>query len=377
MNLAGRVVMRARRNRNPNPVRIRNHAPRMDQFGRTMVNGAHPDVRLLTDYLAGRQDPRQPAPRLSEIAMFSARRSGQRPFNIAEGARMAMHSTSDFPRILEGSIGNAVARRLEQTVPALLRASHLIHASTYHQGSLLGLSASGIPQEIAETGEIKHVTIDETGELKPVPRDFGSMFRISQKAIVNDDLDSLEQISEKMVAGANERLRRVLLEPLLVNAGAGHVMSDGKPVFHADHGNLAGAGSALTLDSLSEARIALRSQRGPQGEHYGCEPWALVVPPQLETRAQQIVAEITAATVSEVNPFSGKLEVIVEAGLTNPAAADPSKHDGLAHAFLEGHNAPSVESRDGWNTLGLDFRLVWALDACFVSWASWYRNPGA
>jgi len=329
----------------------------------------------------GRMLPGQPEVKLSDIAMQCARNAGHRPRNVAEGVRMAMHSTSDFPRILEGSIANAVARRMEQLQPALLRASHLIQAATYHQGSLLGLSASGIPREINETGEIGHVTIDETGELKPTPRDFGAMFRISQKAIVNDDLGMFEQITEKMVQGSNERLRRILLEPLLANAGVGHVMSDGKPVFHADHRNLASNGGALSLDTLTEARVALRSQRGTQGEYYAYEPWALVVPPQLETRAQQIVAEITAATIAEVNPFSGKLEVIVEAGLTDPRAwyliADPSKHDGLAHAFLEGRNAPDVESREGWNTLGIDFRLVWALDAKFVNCASWFKNPGA
>lgn len=319
--------------------------------------------------------------RLSDIAMQCARAAGHNPLSVAEGVRMAMHSTSDFPRILEGSIANAVARRMEQVQPALLSASHLIQANGYHAGALLGLSASGIPQEIGETGEIKHVTIDEIGEAKPVPRDFGSMFTISQKAIINDDLGLFDQIASRMVAGSTERLRRVLLEPLLANGGLGHQMNDGLPVFHADHRNLAGTRAALSIASLSEARIALRSQRGSQGELYGYEPYALIVPPQLETLAQQIVAQITAATVSEVNPFAGKLEIIVEAGLTDPAAwyliADPSKHDGHAHAFLEGRNAPDVQSKEGWHTLGLEFRLVWALDARFVSYSSWFKNPGA
>lgn len=340
-------------------------------------------VVMLTERIlnGGRATSADDTARLSDIAMQCARAAGHRPMNLAEGVRMAMHSTSDFPRILEGALGNAVARRMEQIQPGLLRASHLIQASDYHSGHLLGLSASGIPQEIGETGEIKHVTIDEIGELKPVPRDFGAMFAISHKAIINDDLGLFDQIAHKMVSGSTERQRRVLLEPLLANGGAGHAMNDGLPVFHADHRNLAPAGAELSIESLSEARVALRSQRGTQGELYGYEPFALVVPPQLETRAQQIVAEITAASVSEVNPFSGKLEIIVEAGLTDPAAwyliADPSKHDGLAHAYLEGRNTPDVQSREGWNTLGLEFRLVWALDARFVSYSSWFKNPGA
>ncbi|MFA5539008.1 MAG: peptidase U35, partial [Gemmobacter sp.] len=92
--------------------------------------------------------------------------------------------------------------------------------------------------------------------------DFGAMFTLSNKAIYNDDLGMFDQIGKKMVAGATERFRRVLLEPVLANGGLGHTMRDGKAVFHADHGNLAAAGAVLDVTSLSAARLALRSQRG-------------------------------------------------------------------------------------------------------------------
>lgn len=319
--------------------------------------------------------------KLSDIAMQCARAAGHRPMSLSEGVRMAMHSTSDFPTILAGSLGNAVARRLEQVPPALLRAAHRVDANDYRDSHLLSLSASGIPQEVNETGEIKHVTIDDTGELKPTPRDFGAIFSISNKAIVNDDLGLFNQIAQKMVAGAIERQRRVLLEALLANGGAGNLMKDGRPVFHADHRNLATNGTTLTVAALSDARLALRMQRGTQGELYNFEPFALVVPPRLETAAQQLVAQLTAASVSEVNPFSNTLEVIVEAGLTDPNAwyliADPSKHDGLAYAYLDGQSAPDVRTKEGWDRLGMEFRLVWPLDARFVSYSSWFKNPGA
>lgn len=190
-----------------------------------------------------------------------------------------------------------------------------------------------------------------------------------------------EEIGRKMVAGATERFRHVLLEPVLANAGLGHPMRDGKTVFHADHGNLAPAGAALSVTSLSAARLALRSQRGASGEYYAIEPWALVVPPQLETVAQQVLAEINATKTADVNPFSGALELIVEVGLTSPTAwyliGNPARADGLAYSFLDGQAGPRVESKPGWETLGTEFRLVWALDARFVSYASWFRNPGA
>lgn len=318
--------------------------------------------------------------KLSDIAMQCARAAGHRPMSISEGVRMAMHSNSDFPTIVAGSLGNAVARRLEQMPPALLRAAHQVNASDYRDAYLLGLSASGMPQEVAETGEIKRVTIDDTGEMKPTPRDFAAIFGISNKAIINDDLGLFNQVAEKMVAGAIERQRRVLLEALLDNGGAGNLMKDGRPVFHADHRNLAETGTALSIESLSAARLALRTQRGSQGELYSFEPYALVVHPYLETAALMYVAQITAASVGDVNPFSQKLEVIVEPGLTDPFAwyliADPSRHDGLAYAFLDGQSAPDVRSKESWDRLGMEFRLVWPLDARFVSHSSWYKNPG-
>lgn len=318
---------------------------------------------------------------LGELVMTAEHLAGRRHPNMQEAVRMATHSSSDFPLVLENALGKSIGRRMEQTYPALARAAHELPAIDYRTGNLLRLSASGMPEEIGERGEIKYVTIDERGEAKPAPRDFGAMFALSQKAIVNDDLGMLSQINQQMASGAIERLRRVLLAPLLAGGGLGHTMADSKTVFHADHGNLAASGATITVTSLSEARLSLRGQRGSQGEYYAIEPWALVVPPALETTAQMVLAEINATVTSDVNPFSGKLELIVEPGLTSQTAwymiGDPSKVDGLAYSFLDGQKTPKIESKPGWNTLGIEMRLVWALDARFVSYASWYQNPGA
>jgi|GEM_PF-2042323 len=345
-------------------------------------------ISAMSDGLQARMDRRHTptigrqyaSMKLGEMAMQCVRATGQRPMSMSDAVRMA-HTTSDFPLVLENALNKSIARRMEQVTPALARASHEIPAMDYRSGNLLDLSASGMPQEIGEAGEIKHVTIDERGEQKPMVRDFGSIFRLSNKAIVNDDLGMFDQIGVKMQQGATERFRSVLLEPLLANGGLGNTMADGQTVFHSTHGNLASTGAVLSLESLSAARLALRSQRGKQGEYYATEPWALVVSPALETIAQQVIAEINATKLSDVNPFSGTLEVIVEVGLTDPDAwyliGDPSKTDGLAHSFLDDLRTPRVETKPGWETLGTDFRLVWALDARFVSYASWFKNPGA
>jgi hypothetical protein len=253
----------------------------------------------------------------------------------------------------------------------------------YRTGRNLTLSATGMPDEVAEGGEIRSTTVEEKGEFLPTMRDFALAFPLSNKVMLNDStaVRALDRVADHVTAGNLERRRAVLLEPLLANSGTGQTMADGQPMFHSTHGNVAGTGAALDIDTLSAARLAMRRQKGLKGEIYSVEPWALVVPPELETTAQQLLAQIDATKFSDANPFSGALELIVEPGFTSATAwyvcADPSRYDGLAHAFLDGQAAPRIESRAGWNTLGIEFRSVWTLDAKFVETATWYRNAGA
>ena len=321
---------------------------------------------------------------LSELCMSIARGRGERVSGRREAVRMVTggaHTSSDFALITADAMSNVVGRQFAQRQPDLARASREIPRDSYHEGHSLTLSASGMPQEVLEGGEINFTSMQEGGEALPAPRDFAAGFNLTNRAIVNDRVDLLSQAGERMVRGAVERLRRVLLEPLEANGGAGQTMRDGNPVFDAARGNVAGTGGALSLETLAAARVALRKATGLKGELFAVEPWALVVPAELETSAQQLVADLAATKYTDANPFAGALEIIVEPGLADPVAwyliGNPAVHDGLAHAFLDGQSAPRVESRPAWETLGVQYRLTWAIDAKFVETASWFRNPGA
>lgn len=294
---------------------------------------------------------------------------------------MAAHSTSDFPLILENALGKSIARRVGLRMPDIVRAASKKTNTDYRPSKSLTLSTLKAVREIGEGGEINHSTMDEKGESNPALRDFGGAFTVTNKVIVNDDLGFLGQAAQRMTEACIQVQRSVLLEPIEANSGAGQTMADGKAMFHADHGNLAAAGTALSVTSLSVARTALRKQKGPAGELLAIEPFALVVPAELETMAQQLIAQLMATKTSDVNPFAGELEIIVEPGLTSSTAwyliGNPTMYEGLTWATLDGMDAPRVESRAGWNTLGMEFRVTWALDAAFTETATWYRNPGA
>ena len=178
-----------------------------------------------------------------------------------------------------------------------------------------------------------------------------------------------------------ELKRQTLLAPLLANTRAGQTMRDTVALFNAAHGNVAGSGAVLSLTTLSTARTAMRRQKDSKGTILNIEPRILLVPPELETLAQQVVAQITAAKTSDVNPFADQLQVVTEAGLTSATdwylAADPSMVDGLVMAYLTGQDAPRIDAKEGWGTLGMEFRLIWSIGAAFHGYQGWYRNPGA
>ena len=197
--------------------------------------------------------------------------------------------------------------------------------------------------------------------------------------LVNDDLGAFAVAPVEMARGSVTTVRKNFVGLLEANSGNGQTMRDGTPLFDATRGNVASSGASLSVTSLSLARNAMRRQTGLQGEVIDVRPWAVAVPPELETQAQQLVGQISPDATENVNPFAGNLEIIVEAGLADPArwyvCANPALTEGLAHSYLEG-NGPQVMQREGWNVEGMEFKVRMDFGAAFVDTVGWYMNPG-
>lgn len=338
----------------------------------------------LTAWMLGEDPKSGKAMTVSQVAAELCQMHGVRDFDFrnADPAFMGLHSTSDFPTILDGAMGNLVARRIDQRQPDIVRLSHEVARVDFREGKLLSLSATGEPVPVSEHGEIPFVSVLERGEALPVPEVMASMFGASYQMLVNDSTAQglFNDIAARMAEGAIERFGKTLHAPLEANAGAGDTLSDGNPVFHSTRGNLASSGGGINATSLSTAFVGMRTQRGQNGELLQIEPRYILVHPKREAEARMAVGAIVPATADDVNPFSGALDVVVDARLADPDAwfvvADPGRFDGLAHAFLQGQRRPQIESREGWDRLGTEWRLIWPMAARFVAATSWYMNPG-
>lgn len=121
----------------------------------------------------------------------------------------------------------------------------------------------------------------------------------------------------------------------------------------------------------------MRRQTGISDRLIDVAPRFVVVPPELETTAEQVLAEIDATKTDDANPFS-KLSLIVEPRLSNDeqwyVTADPALIDGLEYAYLEGAPGPQIETKAGFEVDGVQIKVRLDFGCGWIEHRSWYRN---
>lgn len=289
------------------------------------------------------------------------------------------HVAADFPFLLEEGGNRALMERFQATASPWKRHSTLRNARDFRPQSFIRPGEAPKLEKVAENGEIKSGTLEEEKNGWSVET-YARMFTLSRKAIINDDLGAFTDFLWAFSDSAIETEGDLFFALLSANGFGGTKLSDNKNLFHADHGNLAVAGSALSVASLSDAREAMRLQKNVNGTgRAGAVPATIIVGPKLETTAEQLIASIAATNVGDVNPFSGKLKVEVENRYEGTGwwlLADPASRPVLAHGYLEGSEGPRVESRDGWGILGREFRCILDFGCGVFDHRAIYFNPG-
>lgn len=174
---------------------------------------------------------------------------------------------------------------------------------------------------------------------------------------------------------------KIMLDLLLANGGNGPKMGeDGKNLFHADHNNLAPAGTTLDETNLAAAILAFRKQKAMGGHRIAVAPKYLLVGPELEIAAQKLVASISATTTADAVPEAIKTLIpVVEPNLDGKSwriFADPAAAPIFEHAYLTGHEGVQLATREGFDRLGTEFRAVLHFGAGAIDFRGVYRNPG-
>ncbi len=286
------------------------------------------------------------------------------------------HSSSDFPIIL----GNTVNRSLRaaydlqaRTFQPFCRRVGIADFKPVTRAAISGLV--GNFDSIPEGGEYKSATLTEGKETYKLAK-YGKKIAITWEALINDDLGAFSRIPQAIAAKAAQKQSDIVYGILLDNAA----MEDGVALFHASHGNL-GAAAAIDSASMSAARAKMRKQKGLENDYINVAPKFLIVGPDKETEAQQLInATIVAAKTADTNVFRASAEIIAEARITGNKwflAADPSQIDTIEYAFLDGESELFTEQRTGFDVDGVEIKARMVFAAKAIDHRGLFYNPGA
>jgi hypothetical protein len=321
--------------------------------------------------------------RLVDLAAELLQARGERGLRLMSSDAIltrAMHGTSDFPLLLTG-VGQRQLQAAFASAPNPLRS--LCRATTvvdFRAKSILKLSEAPSLLPVAEHGEVKSGSRSESRESYAIGT-YGRIFSLTRQAIINDDLGAFSDFARAAGRAAAELEAGILVDLLVGPGGVGPLLDDGARLFTTGRGNLASSGAAIGSDTLSAARLAMRTMKGLDGvTPIGATPRFLLVGPALETEAEEMLATIAPAETANVNVFSGRLALLVEPRITTSAwwvFCAPSELPVIEYAYLSSAQGPQIASREGFDVLGLELRVIEDFGAGVIDWRGAYLNQGA
>ncbi|GAC1040294.1 phage major capsid protein [Rhizobium sp. No.120] len=313
---------------------------------------------------------------LIDVAADSVNFRGRRMLNardIDEIFTRASHATSDFPAIFEGAVNRTLEQRYALAQPTFRRFARKKNFRDFRPDTIVRVGDFPMLKKVLENGEIKYGTFGE-GKESVQAFSYAIALNISRHMLINDDLGAISDLLTSYGASV------ALFEEVTFYAGAYNgSLADGKPVFHGDHKNL-GAASAITVDSVGDGRKAMSKQRTIDDKPMLANPARimLVGPDQL-TNAEKFLASITPATVSSVNIFSGKFELIETSQIDGPSwdlFADPSTGSNYRWGYLDGYEAPRVRMDEPFGRQGFSMSVEHDFGCGATDFRFGYHNPG-
>lgn len=318
---------------------------------------------------------------LQELLLMMARENGYTGFSASDvhgllraafPSRTDIRASDGFSTLsLPGILGNTANKFLVAGFNAVESAwreiSSFRNVKDFKTVTSYSLSGDMTYEKVGAAGELKHATIGETSYTNAADT-YGRLFAITRKDIINDDLGALTQVPFRLGRGAALKLNDVFWTAFL--AGVGTYWASGNSNL------ISGGTSALASAGLVLAQTKFRKQTDPDGKPIAIMPKILLVPPELEVTADELMTSTAVNTggssstdrVPNRNTWVGKYRPVMSSYLSNTSftgysttawflIADPMDMPTVEVAFLNGRQTPIVESADAdFESLGIKMR---------------------
>lgn len=317
-----------------------------------------------------------------EMARESLRRESGSTVNFGDNmelARAAINSTSTFPAIMSNLANKSVMVGFNEAETTYQIWAGKGSNRDFKEAARVALSEAGTLELVPEGGQFQQDSFGEASARTKVAT-YGKLFSLTRQAIINDDLGMFSKIATKYGSAAKRLVNKMVYAQLTGNVK----MQDNVALFDSKHGNVAGTAEALSVQAIAKAITAMRRQKGITGDAtLNITPKYLVVPPELEMTAYQIVnstAAVDGVNSGVVNPYKGRFVVVADAELTDPTAwylvADATQHDTIEVTYLNGVETPRLETRQGFDVDGIEYKVAFDCGVSALDFRGLYKNAG-
>lgn len=299
---------------------------------------------------------------------------------------LAQQGTGDFPILLENALHKVLLTGYNTAPFTWNRFCAIGTLSDYRPHSRYHLSSFSDLLPTGEGGEYKNGTLGDGQKEVIQGSRKGRILQITPEVLVNDDLGAFTRVALALGQAAGRTIEKDVYALFALNSGNGPTMSDGNPLFHASHGNIAGTGAAPSVAAFDAARQALASQKDPGGNDYLDITAALWLGP-LALGGQARVVNDAQYDVDVSNKFQvpNKVRGMVRDVIDTPRLAgnawyllaDPAIEPVFEVAFLDGVQTPTLEQEVNFRTDGLSWKVVHKYGVAAVGYRGIHKNPGA
>lgn len=301
--------------------------------------------------------------------------------------RAGFHGTTDFASLLADVANKTLRQAYEQSPQTFRPFVRATTASDFKNINRVQLGEAPVLEKVLEHGNLQYGTIGDGKELYKI-LSYAKGLKFTRQAMINDDTDAFSRLATLMGRAAANLESDLIYQILNANAA----MQDTVALFHASHGNLATAEvGAPDQAAINELMLLASKQTGLNGAILNIILQYIVVPPEHRLAALQVVSPVNAQQVSNVNPFAGMFQVIVEprlsVGTASPSSsgsttawfgiASPSQIDTIEIASLEGQAGPMIVEDVDFDTQGIKMAIWHDVGAKAIDHRGMVKNAGA
>lgn len=345
--------------------------------------------------------------RLADLARSIAIRQGLRVSGLndyqmlgvvlSQGGRRDISSgTEDFTGILANVSNKSLLKGWETANTTYRQWVRIGNLSDFKRANRTALSGMNLLDEVPENGEYKYgKPADRTEYITALK--YGKLFSISREALINDDLSAFTAIPMNMGRAADLTVNKAVYDSLCSQSGTGPTLNQtGRALFNSTDGNYTATSGTPAVSTLEVGRSAMARQLDPTNSMpLNIQPKYLLVPSALSSTAKILVASekdplgLTSATggATVPNPFYNQLTVITEAYLDDTShtngtvawylIADQNTTDTYEVGFLNGQQTPYMESKNGWDVDGVEYKVRIEAGVAALDFRGMYRKKGA